>query len=60
MRTEPWGQVQLETNHHENRSTGVEDETDHRRHKHSPRKRRNGGTHGGNSVAHRPIAGQWP
>lgn len=35
---------QLETNHRENRATGKEGEGDHRRHKHIPRKRRNGGT----------------
>jgi hypothetical protein len=35
---------QLESNHRENRATGKEGETDHRRHKHSPRKRRNGCT----------------
>jgi hypothetical protein len=37
-------QEQLETNHRENRATGKEGETDHRRHKHNPRRRRNGGT----------------
>jgi hypothetical protein len=31
------------SNHRKNRATGKEGETDHRRHKHSPRKR-NGGT----------------
>jgi hypothetical protein len=35
---------QLESNHRENRATGKEVEADHIRHKHSPRKRRNGGT----------------
>jgi hypothetical protein len=34
---------QLESNHRENWAKG-KDETDHRRHKHSPQKRRNGGT----------------
>jgi hypothetical protein len=34
---------QLDRNHRENRASGQESETDHRRHKHSPRKRRNGG-----------------
>jgi hypothetical protein len=33
---------QLETNHRENRATGKKYETEKRRHKHSPRKRRNG------------------
>jgi hypothetical protein len=35
---------QLESNHRENRATGKEGETKHRRHKHSPRDRSNGGT----------------
>jgi hypothetical protein len=41
-----WEQLkQLESNHHENRTTGKEGETGHKRHKHSPRKRRNGSMH---------------
>jgi hypothetical protein len=36
-------QEQLESNHSENPVTGKEGETDHRRHKHSPQKRRNDG-----------------
>jgi hypothetical protein len=40
---------QLESNHSENRATGNKGETDHRRHKHCPRKRRNGGTPVGHS-----------
>jgi hypothetical protein len=34
---------QLESNPLKNRAMGKEGETDHRRHRHSPRKRRNGG-----------------
>jgi hypothetical protein len=34
---------QLDSNHRENRAKGKECEADHRRHKHSPQKRRNGG-----------------
>jgi hypothetical protein len=34
---------ELETNHGGNRAMGKEGETNHRCHKHSPRKRRNGG-----------------
>jgi hypothetical protein len=37
-------QDQFENNHHENRATGEKGETDHRRHKHGPWTRRNGGT----------------
>jgi hypothetical protein len=35
---------QLESNHHENQATGKEGKTNHRHPKHSPWKRRNGGT----------------
>jgi hypothetical protein len=35
---------QLESNHSENRATGMEGEADHKRHKHSPQKRRTGST----------------
>jgi hypothetical protein len=35
---------QLGSNHLENRATGTQVEADHMRHKHSPEKRRNGGT----------------
>jgi hypothetical protein len=34
---------QLDSNHRENRATKKEGEADHRRHKHSPRRRTNGG-----------------
>jgi hypothetical protein len=34
----------LDSNHRENLATGKEGEADHRRHKHSARKRRNRGT----------------
>jgi hypothetical protein len=51
IKEQPWksglkGEMrgQLEKNHRGNRSTGKESETDNRRHKHSPRKRINGGT----------------
>jgi hypothetical protein len=40
---------QLESNQHEKRATGKEGEADHKGHKYSPRKRRNGGTPVGNS-----------
>jgi hypothetical protein len=40
---------QLESNRSENRATGKEGEADHKRHKHSPRKRRNGGMPVGHS-----------
>jgi hypothetical protein len=39
----------LDSNHRENRATGKEGETDHRRHKHSPRKGRNCGAPSGYS-----------